>query len=156
MRYLFLFLLLTSFAFAPSDKDQLEGTWTISEVRSPDGKVVFSTDSVKQQALIDEMVKNQDAMDEQTFRDLMTKNFKKQAQITMTFHKNGTCVVEKPARNPDDKPTSTESTYVMDEDFKTLLMDNGRSPLYTYTFADNDTLLLEGGTNGSMTLVRRK
>lgn len=154
MRLLIL-LLVTSFIFVKSDKDQLEGTWSISEVRSPDGKVVFSTDPVKQQALIDEMAKNQESLDEQNFRDLMTKNFEKQAQITLTFHKNGTCIVEKPGKKPEDQPTSTESTYVLDEEQKTLLMDSGKSPLYTYTFANKQTLLLEGGTKGSMTLVRK-
>jgi len=158
MRYLILFLLLSSFTFAPTDRELLTGTWSLYEMKTAEGVVVFSADDAQQKEIIERSVKEffemggDLEMDEQTFREMVAKQLGEMEKMTFLFDATGRASVGK---DTEDVYRDTQSTYTLNEQTKEIMIKSGPTEVvYTYTF-EGDKVTLSGQSE-SIILIRAK
>lgn len=143
MRYLLflpLFVVMLS-ACSKSDKEQIKGEWTMSEM-SREGKVVMSVDPAKQKTVLDEAWKEQGPMMEQmgmtreVFDTNMKTQFKKMGESVFVFTDKGKVEIKAEGQKNSD------SNYKMDEEKKKItITEQGKNQVYTYAF-DGDSFSL--------------
>ena len=153
MRYLILLLLLSSFTFAPTDRELLYGTWSIYELKDKNGKLLFSADKVKLQILIDERVKEQlemypNSVSEETLRTVAIRQFEELERTIYTFGQDDTYRIS-------DSNYITESSFTVDEEQKELVLINEFAETnYHYSF--NDQTLILKNEYEELILLRKK
>ncbi len=159
MRYLLLFLLLSSFTMLPTDREQINGTWSISEMKNIDGDLIFSTDKAVQEQLIEDFVTTtletfeEDKIDEQAIRETYRRQIAEMEQMIFSFDEKGVAKVEVP---DGEVFAVTESTFKMNEKNKVIVITTGdEMSAYNYRFDNEHTVTLTG-ENETLILVRRK
>ena len=153
MRYLiilpFIFLVLT--ACEKTDREKLNGTWLISEIKA-NGEYMFSTDKNVQQKIIDRVITEQmaqlppEAQNQETMmRKLFSKQMATSAKTTLRFKRDDTFVSIRYEGNSEVKTTGK---ITIDEPKKEIRMKSDINEQFTYELKD-DLLKLSGGSEGT-------
>ncbi|HLP55439.1 MAG TPA: copper resistance protein NlpE N-terminal domain-containing protein [Fluviicola sp.] len=152
MRYLILlpFLLLLFTACQKTDREQLNGTWLISEIKV-NGQQMFTTDKAGQQKIIDRVIQQQMAQlppeaqeQEAMMRKLFDSKMATSAKTTLEFKEDNTFIS---IRYEGTSQVETTGKITLDEEKKEIRMKGDSDEQFTYELKD-DLLKLSDDIDG--------
>lgn len=142
MRYLILlpFIFLGLTACQKTDREQLNGTWLISEIRA-NGELMFTTDKAGQQKIIDRVISQQMAQlppeaqgQEEMMRKLFTTQMAVSSKTTLEFKEDNSFVS---IRYEGNSQVETTGKITLDEEKKEIRMKGDSDEEFTYQLKDN-------------------
>ncbi len=153
-----MFLVLT--ACQKTDREQLNGTWLISEI-NVNGEQMFSTDKTAQQKIIDRVIAEQmaqlppEAQDQEVMmRKLFGRQMATSAKTTLEFKEDETFVS---IRYDGSSQVETTGRITLDETKKEIRMKGDADEQFTYELKDELLKLSdESGSDKIELSFRRK
>lgn len=160
LRILPLFLLLT--ACTKTDRDLINGKWTLQEVAA-NGQKIYTADKKEQQQIVDNIIREQMAMipdemkeDNSIIRSTMLKQMEMMGKTTLQINSDDSYVGTSPGM---DGMNETKGKIAMDLNKKELSMISGsETEVVSYELSDDKLVLTSAhdGETAKMTFKRTR
>lgn len=143
-------LLLVLIACKPTEREQLNGKWKVSEIHI--GKeLIYSTDLKKQDQIIERVIDQQKAGlpqeawgELEMMREIFKKKLKKSGETTITIQEDNRF---SSSTYTADKLHTYEGTVIIDEQKKEITLKSDNTEKFSYSI-NGDKLTLTGNETG--------